>query len=180
VNLRCPRCRAENTDGLLCEPCTNTYLTALDDLARFLPELQVTVQREDRVARAVVHGLPDDEAEQEQEQDRVDAARIPAHLRSRMGLSALAAMPLPVNLSAADLMNRVVRDMAQWVLDVGGPFAADPLAWLLANPDPVRGSLAARDIVFEAVRDRDRVERAIDRREPDVFVGRCDAPDVLV
>lgn len=56
----------------------------------------------------------------------------------------------------------------------------DVTAWLLASVAAVRRDDAARAIVVDLVSAARRVEAIVDRRDPEVYVGPCDAPDVAV
>lgn len=58
--------------------------------------------------------------------------------------------------------------------------ALDPVPWLLDNIDAIRLDEAAGEIHRDVTALIARVERAIDRRAPEVYAGPCNSPDVRV
>lgn len=53
-------------------------------------------------------------------------------------------------------------------------------AWLLEHRNEIAQFDQAGDLLTSITWNRNRIEAAIDRREPDVYLGRCDAGDVKV
>jgi len=156
----CPRCTKNTTDGLLCHPCAGHYLRARKDLTRFTPELRTAWLRLDQVARGNTHG---DRSLELAAVEAAEAARVPAMLRTRDAQVALPANPLPVDLDAGALYRQA-------------------LDWLATTPPDAAGIrvLADAPLVIQATRRlAQRVEEAIDRREPELYLGACDAPDTV-
>lgn len=156
----CPRCTRDTTDGLLCVVCCRVYINALDDLRKYTAELPTNYVRLDRTARSVQHVV--DRSLALAEVEAFEQRMIPAMLRTRDAAIALPANPIPVNLSAGELLAEVAVSVRGWRKDE---------RWLRGQDDP-------RGIVDTARRLARTVERAIDRTEPDLFLGRCDTPDV--
>lgn len=156
----CPRCQQATTDGLLCHPCTQLYHRARKDLTRFTPELRTAWLCLDQVARGTRHG--DDHTLELAAVEAEEAAAVPAMLRTRQGQIALVATALPVNLDAG----RLYRQAQAW------------LGWIPSDPQRLRAMEDAAEVVDHTRRLAHRVEEAIDRREPELYLGTCDAPDV--
>jgi hypothetical protein len=219
---RCDWCARLSTDARLCHDCTRLLRRALVDLAAFLPDLDVTVARQDRVTRAAVH-------------THAPVVEAPAHCPQCAGdgpiVHTLVARPLPFDPGAADLRFTVVSTLMSWVaelaarhhistarpdltrtaapvcaehrhdgrrrLDCGhtscpvvcstcraarrqqevGPAAVE---WLRANVRAIRQDDQARAVLRDLLDAARRVEQAIDRRDPEVYAGPCDAPEYVI
>lgn len=196
--MPCPRCNRATSDGLLCTGCVATFERSVVTLASLLPELATTIARLDNVTRAIRHRRPGPDPV------TVVAARenaaVPARLRTRHESIALVAHALPVNVDAVDLQTGVQFTLATWVghlrarwgdpdtmrgrwwetqrNTLAGP--VDWCAWLLGSVDNLRRDDAAGAIVTDLTEAARRVELAIDRSDPDMYVGPCDALDLRV
>lgn len=199
----CPRCNRSTPDGLLCPQCVGRYQAACARLAVLLPELATTVQRLDAVAKAIVHRAGPDQVEQ---LAAAETVAIPARLRSREARVALVSHAVPVNLEAVDLEVGVRFTLTTWRAHLharyGNPARpAGPVCrwwclhescrvtrdwgrtvpdavWLQAAARWVRRDDAGAAIVADVLSAARRVEVMVDRREPEVYVGPCQAPDV--
>jgi hypothetical protein len=203
---RCARCKAEVDGARLCDRCCDLYEQACIDLIVLVPHLEVAVVGMANVARATVHGL--DRSLELAQAEAVEARAVPAHLRSRHGQIALPATALPVNLEASELLAESRRILRGWVAALSrgverAPAVAGPTCsscthatcvrlrlargrwtdravglWLAQHVDVVRGSDDAGAVLRSVLGVRRRIERAIDSRQPELFLGPCDAPDV--
>lgn len=173
---RCPSCRADTADGLLCEACTNAADQAAADLCVLLPAVEDAACGLSNVVRWVDRRV--DRSMELAAVEAQEARRIPAALRSRDQQVALPQMPIP-NLDAAALLRDAVSEL-RWVVAVG----TDDVGAICAG---LRRQLADRkwwtrhDAPAYARRVRywaRRLEQALDVGVPDLFLGRCDVPDV--
>lgn len=159
----CPRCHRATTDGLLCHTCVSAYTHARKDLTRFTPELRAAWMRLDNVARATTHRP---QLEPTPAATIAPAVAVPVMLRTKDAQVALVANPLPVNLDAGALY----REATLWLGVLNG--VAPDAATLRRNDDAPR-------LVDETRRLARAVEEAIDRRDPELYLGVCDAPDMV-
>jgi hypothetical protein len=156
----CPRCAQATTDGLLCHPCTQTYTRARKDLTRFTPELRTAWLRQDNVARGIIHR--DDRSLELAEAEAAEERAIPARLRSATGRIALISTRYPSTSKPAPCTGaRSTGSVAPHRPATAPRTMIDAAELVDADPPPRRP-----------------VEEAIDRREPELYLGACDAPDI--
>lgn len=154
----CPRCHRATTDGLLCHSCCGKYHTARRAIIKHTPDLSATWMRQDRVARGTIHGR---DRQLEAAEEGLEQAALHVLHRTRDARIALPATPLPVNLDAGDLYREAIAWLCTAAVDTPHLRELDP-----SEVDHAR-RLAAR------------IEDTIDRREPDLYLGACDAPDTI-
>lgn len=179
MSLHCPSCRADSTDGLLCEPCTNAADTAAIDLTVLLPALQdaacglgnATRWRDRRPDRSLELAAA----------EATEARAVPAPLRSRGGQIALPETPLP-NIDAAGLLTQAVGELRAALGPLrAGPRTADSVVRDLLAVYADRkwwthwGAPGYARIVRHWA---GRLVQVLDSGVPDMFLGTCDVPDV--
>jgi hypothetical protein len=163
VTVDCLVCHTPTHDFFLCASCWNELAVNLADLAgyqrnangqRMIPmavELDVVLSRQDRLGKVMVQ------------------------------VTGTTERPLPVNLHAGLVRDRLAAVLAAWVAYLSRG-SADPHAsmitdaqWLLWRPHEVRG-LHNADELFAQITDAiDAARRVIDNRAVRIFVGECGA-----
>lgn len=205
----CQNC-GRHTDGHLCSRCLGTLVKTLGELPALLHELEVAVTRQDRLDASTmpVYGRREDVASAEYRlipprlrslhgrialpstpwaygpdaaamllDARLDLARWVRHLKHARGL-------VGTDLAGAVCERCSHTSCVRIRLRRGsiGHRAVDVrlTLWLIRH----RAELAQDDLAGELMANltwhRNRVETQIDRRDPEVFLGCCDADDVKV
>lgn len=113
----CTRCDRPTDGATICWDCLTIWRAAIDKISDLMPELQVTIQREDLVSHGVRHY-----ADHHSEDDVAVAAEriLPARLRSRQGRIILAPHALPVNLAASEFACHVRRLIGDQITALAG------------------------------------------------------------
>lgn len=161
MNATCGTCLTPTRDSFLCATCWNALAVDLADLAgyqrngngeRMIPlavELEVVLSRQDRLGKVSVM------------------------------VSGTTERPLPVNLHAGRVRDRLDAVIRAWVDHMRGP---DPTAtiitnaqWLLHHEHDVRGLHDVEDLVEQVHGVIEEARRVIDKRSVRVYVGQCGA-----
>lgn len=165
-------CGATN-DAPLCRNCTTQLTKALRKLPGLIDALLDTVTRQTRLDETppLLTRIEDDVAVQHERQ-------IPAALRSRAGRITLPATVLPVSFGAALLHRQAVAGVHSWGRGHswgGGDTPAAVCRNLRAHIDQFRHTTRAPEVHARAIDLVATIEATIDRRDPDVFAGVCEA-----
>lgn len=204
----CTRCGAK-TDAYLCKRCAGELAVTLSALPSLLGDLDTMMTRTDRIdaVSTPVYGRPDLLDIADQLYAAIPARLRSRH--GRIALPATPwAYSVDAASVIADVRNTIttwIRHIAETrAIDVElapaieGPWhtfcmhgscgeirydrrsSVMAIGWLVRNLESVRMDEAAAAIIDDLERVRRVAEQAIDRRDPDVFLGRCDGDDVRV
>jgi hypothetical protein len=154
------------TDGLLCTQHLGQIRRALEALPELLAELDVTISRQDRGTAAPLYAM-----------NRAKIQQPGVHYDE--GDTTLPSTQWAFSWDAANVRWNIDNTVSTWArivaetLKVATP--ADAAAFLLDHLDDIRGHEAAPEL-WDEIRACERdAQRAIDRQEPDLFAGRCEA-----
>jgi hypothetical protein len=184
TSISCMVCGAA-TDAFMCARCGDKLEQALAELPAGIRDLEITATRQARVGNLPAPPKPDDIPRLAES----ETAQIPAALRSRMGRITLVETDLPFAPAAALLYGRAVNAIWTWTrhlteargLTYTGPANIDGMClWLLTNLDSIRMDEAAAEIHTKVLALTAQIAATVDRQDPGVFAGPCNAPDVRV
>lgn len=157
---------AARTDGLLCTQHLGQVRRALENLPDLLAELDVTISRQDRGTAAPLYAM---------NRSRVQLPGV--HYEE--GDSTLPSTQWAFSWDASNVRWTIDNTIGTWARHIAEslklPTPTNPGAFLLDHLTDIRRDEAAPEM-WDEIRACERdAQRAIDRQEPDLFAGRCDA-----
>jgi hypothetical protein len=155
---QCRACHGNTVNTFLCQPCQRRLTAALRDIPALLAELDITISRQDRTGAPLY---------------ATKRGEIPGVHYPDDAPATLPATQWPFAWDAANERASVLATLGVWAREVGQRLDA------AAVPAIARHPLAAK-ILDEVLYARDSIVRAIDRPEPDLFLGRCTAVNAEV
>jgi hypothetical protein len=150
----CQVCRAA-TDAFVCAPCGRKLEKAIAEMPALVIELEVTATKQDRISTGGKRGKGDE-------------------------------APLPFNWSASDQLWAIWNTLSTWARHIAEsrsvpcPSKDALMGWMLGAVQSIRMDEAGGLIYDEVTYAHGQAQRLIDRPEPDIYAGRCDAADVRV
>jgi hypothetical protein len=181
---KCRACGAA-TEMFLCQHCGDVLEQALAELPAAIRDLEITATRQARVGNLPAPPKPDDIPRLAE----TETALIPAPLRSRMGRITLVETDLPFAPAAALLHAQALNAVGTWArhlceargLEYHGSGGIGALCtWLVSKIDAIRLDEAAAEIHGKVLALTAQIAATVDRQDPGVFAGPCNAPDVRV
>ena len=194
--VSCVVCQAD-TDANLCTRCTRELEQAIAELPALLAELEVTTTRQDRGTGTALYAMRRTKlqipgvhyAEGTTTLPATpwpfswDAANLAWTVRNSLGT--WARHIADIRGLQIDMPPTLAGPVHAWCMHESCAQIRDghrrdvrTTAWLLRNITAIRLDEAAGEIHQAITGDRLDIERAIDRQDPDIYAGRCDATDV--
>lgn len=188
----CAVCTAM-TDGFLCQRCGAKLKKVLAEMPALIDELEITATKQDKIGAGGKRG-------------KGDEAPLPFNWSASDQLFAImntlgtwarhmfearypSDAPFPLGEPAVfvtDVLVTVRRNRwfvsreTRMVREESRPGAVEIAQWLLGMVQSIRMDEAGGQIYDEVTYAHDQAQRLIDRPEPEIYAGRCDAADVRV